>query len=287
MTNNYVQMINDTLDGYLESHYPDILFDAVRYSVFAGGKRVRGVLTLMSAAALGGDSAKAMPFACALEMIHAYSLIHDDLPAMDDDDYRRGKLTNHKVYGDAMAILSGDALLNKAFEVMGKHCEDHFDLSFIKAMNIISNASGVCGMIGGQVMDILSEGKEVPCEILDYIYENKTAALFKAAMKAGAVLSGAVEKEVESFEKAGYYLGIAFQIKDDLLDTESSFEALGKPIGSDEKNNKNTYISMYGLERAKADYEKYSLESINILLSLNLENKDIIDYVKSLLNRSN
>jgi geranylgeranyl diphosphate synthase type II len=283
--NEYIEIINNRLHTYLNIKYPDIISEAMRYSVFAGGKRVRPTLALLSTKALGSDFNKTIPFACALEMIHAYSLIHDDLPAMDNDDYRRGKLTNHKVYGEAVAILAGDALLNTAYEIMTDYALESVDINSLKAMSKIAKASGIDGMIGGQVVDILSDGKIIEKEILTYIHENKTAALIKAAMASGAIMAGADDEIVRQFELSGYYLGMAFQIKDDILDVEGNASELGKSIGSDAKNHKNTYVSLYGMERAKKDYEEFSSESVQILLRLSLYNNDIINYAESLLNR--
>jgi geranylgeranyl diphosphate synthase type II len=283
--NEYIEIINNRLYTYLDIKYPDIISEAMRYSVFAGGKRVRPTLALLSTKALGSDFNKTIPFACALEMIHAYSLIHDDLPAMDNDDYRRGKLTNHKVYGEAVAILAGDALLNIAYEIMTDYALESVDINSLKAMSKIAKASGIDGMIGGQVVDILSDGKIIEKEILTYIHENKTAALIKAAMASGAIMAGADDEIVRQFELSGYYLGMAFQIKDDILDVEGNASELGKSIGSDAKNHKNTYVSLYGMERAKKDYEEFSSESVQILLRLSLYNNDIINYAESLLNR--
>ncbi|WP_250227640.1 polyprenyl synthetase family protein [Anaeropeptidivorans aminofermentans] len=283
--NEYIEIINNRLYTYLDIKYPDIISEAMRYSVFAGGKRVRPALALLSTKALGSDFNKTIPFACALEMIHAYSLIHDDLPAMDNDDYRRGKLTNHKVYGEAVAILAGDALLNTAYEIMTDYALESVDINSLKAMSKIAKASGIDGMIGGQVVDILSDGKIIEKEILTYIHENKTAALIKAAMASGAIMAGADDEIVRQFELSGYYLGMAFQIKDDILDVEGNASELGKSIGSDAKNHKNTYVSLYGMERAKKDYEEFSSESVQILLRLSLYNNDIINYAESLLNR--
>ena len=283
--NEYIEIINNRLYTYLDIKYPDIISEAMRYSVFAGGKRVRPALALLSTKALGSDFNKTIPFACALEMIHAYSLIHDDLPAMDNDDYRRGKLTNHKVFGEAIAILAGDALLNTAYEIMTDYALESVDINSLKAMSKIAKASGIDGMIGGQVVDILSDGKIIEKEILTYIHENKTAALIKAAMASGAIMAGADDEIVRQFELSGYYLGMAFQIKDDILDVEGNASELGKSIGSDAKNHKNTYVSLYGMERAKKDYEEFSSESVQILLRLSLYNNDIINYAESLLNR--
>ncbi len=204
-----------------------------------------------------------MPFAAALEMIHTYSLIHDDLPAMDNDDYRRGKLTNHKVFGEGMAILAGDALLNTAFETMIKGSIDN-EILGIKAMKVIAEASGVNGMIGGQVVDLESEHKQISAEVLNYIHKNKTAKLIQASLQAGAILTGAENKQIELMEKAGYKLGIAFQIQDDILDVIGNEKELGKPINSDLKNEKVTFVTMYGLEKSKEIVKKYSQETCEI-----------------------
>ena len=231
---------------------PPSVHRAMRYSVMAGGKRLRPVLVIAGAEAVGGHADTVMPTACALELIHTYSLIHDDLPAMDDDDYRRGRLTNHKVFGEAIAILAGDALLTLAFELIARSPSDPRALCEVLAS--VAEAAGTRGMVGGQVVDIESEGKTVSGETLEYIHRHKTAALIRVSLCSGALLAGATRAQTEAIRTAGEDLGLAFQIVDDILDVEGSLAELGKTAGSDERKKKVTYPALYGLEvsRAKA-----------------------------------
>lgn len=234
--------------------YPEIIHEAMRYSLFAGGKRLRPILCLASAEALGKESDNLLPVACSLEMIHTYSLIHDDLPAMDDDDYRRGKLTNHKVFGEGIAILAGDALLTRAFELLAEvGCQAESSLKPVALQVIceVARAAGSLGMIGGQVVDLVSEGQPIERETLTYIHTHKTGALFTASVRAGALMSGASEQELEALTVYAENFGLAFQITDDLLDVTGDETKLGKPVGSDERNKKATYPSLYGLEKSR------------------------------------
>jgi len=248
-----------------EKGYDQEIFKAMEYSLFAGGKRLRPVLLLSVCEALGGDVKEALPFACAIEMIHTYSLIHDDLPAMDNDDYRRGKLTNHKVFGEDIAILAGDGLLHHAMETMANACVEDCNERTVGAMASIAHGAGVYGMLSGQVIDVISEGKEIDKDILDTIHLRKTAAMMQGAMKAGAILGGGDTKTVEKFNLVGEKIGLAFQIQDDILDVTSSQEELGKPIGSDAKNEKMTYVTFLGLEKSQEIVEKCSDEALEIL----------------------
>lgn len=256
--------INERLKAYIPliKGYDEIIYEAMSYSYFAGGKRLRPLLMLTAAKIFDGEEEEVYPFAAALEMIHTYSLIHDDLPAMDNDDYRRGKLTNHKVYGEDMAILAGDGLLNLAYETMSVACLKTVKYEQIKAMHVIAESAGTQGMIGGQVVDILSEGQEISIEQLTYIHEKKTSKLIQAAVIAGATLAGASEKDIRNMEEFGLKLGLAFQIQDDILDVTSTIEQLGKPIGSDEKNEKKTYVTMVGLEPAMEKVHSLTMEAI-------------------------
>ena len=262
-----IDLINGGLDDYLPMVYPEIINEAARYSIFPGGKRLRPVILLATCKMLGGKTANALPFACALEMIHTYSLIHDDLPAMDNDDLRRGHPTNHMVFGEAMAILAGDALLNRAYEVMAQHCVANPNIHFLKAMSKIADYAGIKGMIGGQVMDIRMENAAATAQELEYIYTNKTSGLLMAAFGGGALAAFADDDTVSTMEDIGKTLGMAFQIKDDLLDI-SGGETLGKPIGSDQKNQKSTYISLYGVEKAEEMYHQLSASVIESLRRL-------------------
>jgi geranylgeranyl diphosphate synthase type II len=249
------------------------------------------VLLLSACEAAGGKIEDALPFACALEMIHTYSLIHDDLPGMDDDDFRRGNPTCHKKFGEGIAILAGDGLLTYAFEIMlNKACEKG-DIKYVKAAKLIAEYSGNKGMLVGQVVDVVSENhpesNPVDEKTLLYIHDNKTGGLIKAALTAGAIIGGADDATVARLENAGAKIGLAFQIKDDILDVTSTTEELGKPVGSDEKNNKVTYVSMFGLEKAQADYEKISAEAVEIIKNIG-ENTDFLaQYTASLTGRKN
>jgi geranylgeranyl diphosphate synthase type II len=235
-----------------EDSAPPSVHRAMRYSVMAGGKRLRPILVIAGAEAVGGGAEAVMPTACALEMIHTYSLIHDDLPAMDDDDYRRGRLTNHKVFGEAIAILAGDALLTLAFELIARSAGDPRVICEVVAS--VAEAAGTRGMVGGQVVDIESEGKGVGGETLEYIHRHKTAALIRVSLCAGASLAGATPAQTAAIRTAGDDLGLAFQIVDDILDVEGNLAELGKTAGSDERKKKVTYPALYGLDvsRAKA-----------------------------------
>jgi len=246
------------VDTALERHLPSeaapplTIHRAMRYSVMAGGKRLRPILVIAGAEAVGGAATMVMPTACALEMIHTYSLIHDDLPAMDDDDYRRGRLTNHKVFGDAIAILAGDALLTLAFRLIADNADLVSDPRVIRdVVAEIADAAGTVGMVGGQVVDIESEGKAISAETLEYIHRHKTAALIRASLRVGARLAGGDAKAVAAITEAGSDLGLAFQIVDDILDVEGSLEELGKTAGSDERKQKATYPGIHGREASR------------------------------------
>ena len=273
-----------------ETGFQKKLLEAMNYSVSAGGKRLRPILMEESFLLFGGKGAYIEPFMAALEMIHNYSLIHDDLPAMDNDEYRRGRLTTWKVYGEGMAVLSGDGLLNLAFETAAgafSLTEDENELRRIAgAIRILGKKAGIYGMIGGQCGDLEAEtALDVSREMLTFIHENKTAALLQAAFMIGAVLAGADEDEVGRMEQAAYDIGIAFQIQDDILDVTSSTEILGKPVGSDEKNNKLTYVSMHGLERSKEEVLRLSEEALEILGSFDRKNPFLEELVRSLAGR--
>lgn len=236
-----------------EQKQPGILHEAIRYSLFAGGKRIRPILAIIGSEIVGGSIQTVMPLAVAIECIHTYSLIHDDLPAMDDDDLRRGKPTAHKVFGEAIAILAGDALLNLAFEIMltGPAMRTLPTERLLKATGCLARASGSSGLIAGQVVDMLSEGKKVDSEQIEFIMKNKTASLISASIKSGAILGGGTKEEVELLGLFGEKLGIAFQIRDDVLDYEGRSSDLGKNVGKDEKRGKATYPSILGIDGAK------------------------------------
>ena len=235
-----------------EDEPPASVHRAMRYSVMAGGKRLRPILVIAGAEAVGGHAERVMPTACALELIHTYSLIHDDLPAMDDDDYRRGRPTNHKVFGEAVAILAGDALLTLAFGLMATNAERATDARIVcEVIADVAAAAGTRGMVGGQVVDIESEGRAVTPETLEFIHRHKTAALIQASLRAGARLAGAEPAALAAVSDAGAALGLAFQIVDDILDVEGSLEELGKTAGSDQRKQKATYPALHGLAASR------------------------------------
>ena len=288
--------IEKQIKAYLpkETGLQKTVLEAMNYSMLAGGKRLRPMLMLETYRMFGGKEDVIYPFMAAIEMIHTYSLVHDDLPAMDNDEYRRGRKTTHVVYGEAMGILAGDALLNYAFETM-LHA---FDLAKVaksdagkvyavaKAMRILATKAGVYGMIGGQTADIEAENAgNVSLETLMFIHKNKTAALIEAAMMVGAVLAGALEGEVSQIEKCAYNIGIAFQIQDDILDVIGDGEELGKPIGSDEKNGKTTYVTLCGLEESAAQVERLSKEAISLIQSFGGNSEFLQELVTSLIHR--
>ena len=262
-----VEHINNVLEKFLpaEEGQQRIIFEAMNYSVRAGGKRLRPILMEETYHMFGGSSAVIEPFMAAIEMIHTYSLVHDDLPAMDNDEYRRGKKTTHAVYGEAMGILAGDALLNLAYETAAKAFDmEVADTRVARAFAVLAKKAGVYGMVGGQVVDVESE-KSDDCSItrekLDFIYRLKTGALIESSMMIGAILAGASSDEVSRVEQIAAKLGLAFQIQDDVLDVTSTLEVLGKPVGSDEKNNKATYVTFEGLDKAVSDVERISKEA--------------------------
>ena len=283
--------IKAVLKSYLprEEGFAKTMAQAMNYSVLAGGKRLRPMLILETCRMFGGEDKLAYPFMAAMEMIHTHSLVHDDLPALDNDDYRRGRLTTHKVYGEAMGVLSGVALLNYAYEVM----LTAFDLAedekararVIKALKVMSHKTGLYGMLGGQSVDVENDGKPMSREMINYIYENKTSALIEGSMMAGAILGGASAEEVAVVEKAASGIGLAFQIQDDILDVTSTAEELGKPIHSDEKNHKTTYVTLMGIEKASQQVAELSEEAVKLLEGLNKKNEFLFTLVKELVGR--
>jgi geranylgeranyl diphosphate synthase, type II len=250
------QMVDEALEKFLPAadELPASLHKSMRYSVFAGGKRVRPILMLAACEAVGGDIGQAMPAACAMEMIHTYSLIHDDLPAMDDDDFRRGNPTNHKVFGEAVAILAGDALLTEAFILLSspEYAAKTGAARLLPVIREIAWCAGSHGMVGGQVVDMESEGKgDIDLATVQYIHTHKTGALIKASVKAGALLGGADEAGLAAMTRFGEAVGLAFQIADDILDIEGTTEEIGKDAGSDEARGKATYPAVVGISEAK------------------------------------
>lgn len=281
--------IDSIIEQYLpaEEGYQKTVMEAMNYSILAGGKRLRPMLMLETYRLFGGKSKVIEPFMAAIEMIHTYSLVHDDLPAMDNDEYRRGKKTTHAVYGEAMGILAGDALLNFAYETALTAFDMEPDNRNIgRALQILATKAGIYGMVGGQVVDVQSEDTgDITREKLDFIYRLKTGALLESSMLIGAVLAGATKKEQNTVEAAATEVGIAFQIQDDILDVTSSLEVLGKPIGSDEKNHKATYVTFEGLEKAMEDVKKYSNSAVERMDSLVVKNEFLKDLLLYLIAR--
>ncbi len=244
--------VEAALETSLAVVYPETIYESMRYSLMAGGKRLRPILCLATCELVGGTATQAMPTACALEMVHTMSLIHDDLPAMDNDDYRRGKLTNHKVYGDDVAILAGDALLAYAFEFIADRTENVPPQEILEVIRRLGRAVGAAGLVGGQIVDLASEGKpDTSIETLNFIHRHKTAALLEVSVVSGAVLAGADTDTVERLSRYAQNIGLAFQIVDDVLDITSTQEELGKSIGKDVAAQKATYPSIWGLEESK------------------------------------
>jgi len=285
--NKRVNYINDVIGKYLpdEEGMQVTVIKAMNYSVLAGGKRLRPMILLETFKMCGGTSKVVEPFMAAIEMIHTYSLVHDDLPAMDDDDYRRGQLTTHKKYGEDIGILAGDGLLNLAYETMlnafdfcyndcNCNCNNDSTCNCVKVENVInsckilSEKSGIYGMVGGQALDVLLTNQTMNKEQLNFIFNLKTGALLEAAFTIGATLAGANEQDIRNLLEVGKKVGLAFQIQDDILDVISTQEVLGKPVLSDEKNNKTTYVTLYGMEKALSDVEKLSIEAIESLKTI-------------------
>jgi geranylgeranyl diphosphate synthase type II len=284
-----ISYVEDVLKNYLPKNpsFQKTIYDAMEYSVMAGGKRLRPMMMYQAYKMFGGgDKELIEPFMAAIEMIHTYSLVHDDLPAMDNDTYRRGRKTTHVVYGEDMGILAGDALLNFAYETAIKGASAaKAAKNAINALAILSKKAGIMGMVGGQVVDVELTGKKLDEERLDFIFKLKTGALLEASLMVGAALAGADEKYIELMEQAGLNIGMAFQIQDDILDVTSTTEELGKPVHSDEKNDKTTYVSLYGLEKSHEDVEKYSKKALSIMEELPYENQFLYTLIEKLINR--
>lgn len=286
-----VSEIETVIRSYIpeKSGYQKEIMEAMEYSLMAGGKRLRPMLMKETYTMFCGTSKAIEPFMAALEMIHTYSLVHDDLPAMDNDDYRRGRKTTHVVYGEAMGILAGDALLNYAFETAAGafELEPENSRNIGAALLVLAQKAGIFGMIGGQVVDIKSEGKRISKEVLDFIYELKTGALIESAMMIGAILAGASKEEINVVEQIAGNIGIAFQIQDDILDVTSTAEVLGKPVYSDEKNEKTTYVTLESIEKAKSDVEEFSRKAITLLDGLHRDNPYLRWLLEELIDRKN
>lgn len=288
---NYLSEQVRAVDGYLDDYlppekaHPESIHRAMRYSLFAGGKRLRPVLTLAAAEAVGGLQEEVMPAAAALELIHTYSLIHDDLPAMDDDSLRRGKPTSHVVFGEAIAILAGDALLTEAFSLLSNMTSGDSE-RWLRAVAILSEAAGVRGMVGGQVVDVESEGLPVGEDVLDYIHRNKTGALIKAAVHIGALLGGGSEEDLRRICSYGQDVGLAFQIVDDILDVEGDAASLGKTAGKDEKAGKATYLKIHGIERARRRARELSERAVGLIQPFGQAGEPLVGIARRVLSRS-
>ncbi|MCY6370311.1 polyprenyl synthetase family protein [Clostridium ganghwense] len=285
--NKLKEEINLWLQEYFDNKgsYNKIIYDAMKYSIEVGGKRIRPILMICTYNIYKDNYKEIIPLASALEMIHTYSLIHDDLPAMDDDDLRRGKPTNHKVFGEAIAILAGDGLLNEAMNVLFDYCTVNSQKHIIEACRTISKASGVEGMIGGQVVDVISEGKKISEEQLSYMHSKKTGELIKSAIISGAILGEAKNKDIKLLCEFGKKLGLAFQIKDDILDIVGDSKILGKKINSDNDNDKITFVSKFGLEECKEMCKQLTNECLKILDNIGKDTSNLKDITHFLLKR--
>lgn len=284
--NQKIGEVNDIIKNYLPKHdgYQKTVIEAMNYSVEAGGKRIRPLLMQETYRMLGGQGEVIKPFMAAIEMIHTYSLVHDDLPSMDNDEYRRGKKTTHVQYGEAIAVLAGDGLLNYAFETALKSVDlisDEFSqlLNINKALKVLANKAGIYGMIGGQTVDVESAKNKIALdkEKLDFVYRLKTSALIESSMVIAAILANASEEDCNTIEEIACGIGLAFQIQDDILDVTSTAEVLGKPVMSDEKNNKVTYVSLFGIEEAKKQVEKVTRDAIKKLEGLEKSTDPLIE----------
>jgi len=289
---SYLKEKRELIDSYLESYFsitsePFVLHEAMRYSLFAGGKRIRPILALASYEACGGNPKDIVPYATALELIHTYSLIHDDLPSMDNDDLRRGKPTNHKVFGEAMAILAGDALLTEAFLILSNnlHSSSLKPSNLIKIIREVSLSSGVHGMVGGQALDIFSENIEPDKDTLNFIHLHKTAALITASVRMGAILANIKEKKLKALTEYGTGIGLAFQIIDDILDIEGNAEELGKTAGSDIKMKKMTYPALCGTEKSRQKAKDLISDAIDSLKIFSSEADQLRKIARYLLKR--
>lgn len=284
----YLRLIENALVAYLPNNtcLQHSVIDAMAYSLLGGGKRIRAILTLEFCRINGGTIEMAMPFACAIEMIHASSLIHDDLPCMDDDDFRRGKPSCHKAFGEAIAVLAGDALITLAYETMAKADLNKVQAeNVVKAVGLLSNATGTYGMIGGQTIDIEHEDKPISAEILKDMHAKKTGALIWASAGIGGVVANADDKTIELIKEYTHTIGVAFQIVDDILDVTGTAEELGKPVNSDKDNNKTTYVTLYGIDKAQKIADDLLLNAKEILRSMDKDTEFLVGLTEMLVDR--
>lgn len=284
---NYAEQV---IQNYLpkEEGFAAQLAEAMNYSMTVGGKRLRPILMYETYRMFGGEGRQIEPFMAAMEMIHTHSLIHDDLPAIDNDEYRRGRRTTHAVYGEALGILSGDALLNYAYETALRTFSLTDQTENVQtALQILAHKSGICGMLGGQSVDVMNDGKEISPKLLDYIYVHKTSALLEGAMMAGAALAKAGRSELSVIEAAARSTGLAFQIRDDILDVTSTTEELGKPVHSDERNHKVTYVTLFGLDGARREVDRLTAEATEALLTLPVRNEFLEEILLWMASRKN
>lgn len=283
---DYIKLIDENLDQFVEVKYPEEIFKSMRYSVLAEGKRLRPVMCLEACKIFGGNIEYAIPTACAIEMLHAQSLIHDDLPCMDNDDFRRGKPTNHKVFGEATAVLAGDALLSFAPQLIIQKSRNLSAEIKLKLVEEYCCAAGAYGLIAGQIVDIESENKEISPETLEFIHTHKTADLFKLALKSGAIIAGASEEKIIAMENIGQKLGFAFQICDDILDETSTFEKLGKTLGKDKEAKKPTYTAIFGIEKAREEVICLLDDTYGIMAKHSIESKIFSEIIEGIKERA-
>lgn len=288
--NDYIDLVNDKLDEFIPIEYPEDIFKSMKYTVTLPGKRLRPVLCLETCRMLGGDIEKAIPTACAIEMLHAQTLIHDDLPCMDNDNYRRGKLTNHKVFGEAIAVLAGDALLTYAPQIITKYSKDLTPSTLIRVLNEYFQYAGARGVIAGQVVDIESENIELPdekkAEILHYLHIHKTSDLFQLAMRTGAIIANADDEKIQTVTEFAKTFGLAFQIADDILDEISTFEQMGKTLGKDKEEGKLTYVSLYGIDESKCKLACLFEKCHDIMNKQDINSEIIKDMIKKISERA-
>ena len=289
--NDYIELINEKLDEFIKIEYPQNIFKSMKYTVTLPGKRLRPVMCLETCRIFGGEIENAIPTACAIEMLHSQTLIHDDLPCMDNDDYRRGKLTNHKVFGEAMAVLAGDALLTYAPHIITKYSTNLNPVTIIRILNEYFHFAGAEGVIAGQVVDIESENlkidKKEKEKILEYLHTHKTSDLFQLAIRTGAIIGGADDDQLEKVTEFAKKFGLAFQIADDILDEISTFEKMGKTIGKDKAEGKLTYVSLYGLEEAKCKLSCLTDECRDIMAKQNIKSEIFEDMIERILKGAN